>query len=252
MHINLTQTCNERGTSHCRCQIKDRDCCAVSPALPPHEHEHEHEPTAWHLEILHHTVPRGWHHSTRQIFVRQHLASCLALANKRAAATCVRGMSVCCTLHANIFSLDPRPSSYHQRPSACRDIFILSVTNFPPSCAGSLARRSPWHVFPGERGLAKTGFQSIEAQSPLDARCKGQQRAVCPRVSATSARGTQRSIRRTHGPIDEPGTCSFPTSFSNISLLRPVSDAIGEAGRPIHASCRRQRALCCINGSRFC
>lgn len=184
--------------------------------------------------------------NSTDLSVRQHLASCLALANKRAVATCaIEACPCCCTLHANIFSFDPWPSSYYQRPSACRNIFVVSVTNFPPSCAGSLCLR-PWHAFPGERGPRQDnrGFQRVGAPSPLSVLCSmangSKQLELLSRASATStsARGALCSIRRNLQPVDGPGTCSFPTcqrSFSqwfSFSALSP--DAIG-SGRAIHA-----------------
>lgn len=215
--------------------------CCLTISLPP-------EPTASHSSqnLASFSVDGITQLNSTDLSVRQHLASCLALANKRAVATCaIEACPCCCTLHANIFSFDPWPSSYYQRPSACRNIFVVSVTNFPPSCAGSLDRR-PWHVFPGERGPRQDnrGFQRVEAPSPLSVLCSmangSKQLELLSRASATStsARGALCSMKA-QPPTSRRARhmqflnlqCFFPQWFS-FSALSP--DAIG-SGRAIHA-----------------
>lgn len=213
--------------------------CCLTISLPP-------EPTASHSSqnLASSSVDGITQLDSTDLSVRQHLASCLALANKRAVATCaIEACPCCCTLHANIFSFDLRPSSYYQRPSACRNIFVVSVTNFPPSCAGSLCLR-PWHAFLGERGPRQDnrGFQRFEAPSPLSVLCsmaKEKQTAPLARICHKHKRKRRPVFNQAQPPTSRRARhmqfsnlrCSFSQWFS-FSALSP--DAIG-SGRAIHA-----------------
>lgn len=231
--------------------------CCLTISLPP-------EPTASHSSqnLASSSVDGITQLNSTDLSVRQHLASCLALANKRAVATCaIEACPCCCTLHANIFSFDPQPSFILPK-AQCMPQHLRRVCNEFPSLVRCSLDYRPWHVFPGERGPRQDnrGFQRVKAPSPLSVLCsiaKGsKQLELLSRASATStsARGALCSIRHNLQPVDGPGTCSFPTCqllFPNGFPSPPSLPMPLEVAGPSMPSCRRQRALRCINGSRF-
>lgn len=103
----------------------------------------------------------GWHRPTRQICETTRFVPG-ALANG-AATTCSRGMSVCRTArYSGIFSLSSLFFQIAKGPVHDPSLFVLSVTNFPPSDVGLASHRPGMCVCVCPGRLATNGVRGIE------------------------------------------------------------------------------------------